>query len=59
MVQDQSWQKRWQDPISTNEKLGMVVHTCHPSYEGSANRIMAQAGPGWLRHKASQYLKTT
>jgi hypothetical protein len=25
-------------PISTNKKLGVVVHTCQPSYTGSINR---------------------
>jgi hypothetical protein len=25
-------------PISTNKKLGMVAHACHPSYLGSKNR---------------------
>jgi hypothetical protein len=29
--------------LSTNKKLGVVAHTCHPSYAGSINRrIMVQ-----------------
>jgi hypothetical protein len=41
--------KRWRDPISTN-KLGMVVHICHPSYtECTSRRIEVQAGPGIKR----------
>jgi hypothetical protein len=33
--------------MSTNKKLGVVVHTCHPSYADSINRrITAQVGPG-------------
>jgi hypothetical protein len=36
--------KSAQDPISTNKKLGMEEHTCHPSYVGSLNRrIMVHA----------------
>jgi hypothetical protein len=35
-----------ESPILTNEKLGIVVHTCHPSYRGSINRITVQASPG-------------
>jgi hypothetical protein len=31
-----------QDPIN---RLHMVVHTCHPSYVGSINRIVVQASP--------------
>jgi ribosomal protein L31 len=27
-------------------KLDIVVAACHPSYTGSINRIMVQAGPG-------------
>jgi hypothetical protein len=27
-----------ESPISTNEKLGMVVHVCNSSYMGSINR---------------------
>jgi hypothetical protein len=39
---DRSWfkvslAKGSQDPISTN-KLGVVVHTCYPMYEGILNR---------------------
>jgi hypothetical protein len=26
------------DPILTNKKPSVVVHTCHPSYMGSINR---------------------
>jgi hypothetical protein len=29
------------DPISTNKKLGVGVHACHPSCERSVNRRMA------------------
>jgi hypothetical protein len=36
-----------QDQISTNKKLGVVMSTCHPSYAGNVNRMMAvQAGLG-------------
>jgi hypothetical protein len=39
--------KNLQGPISTNEKLSVVMHTCHPSYVGSTNkRIVVQARPG-------------
>jgi hypothetical protein len=26
--------KSSQDPVSTNKKLGVLVHACHPSYPG-------------------------
>jgi hypothetical protein len=26
------------DPISTDKKMGVVEHTCHPSYLGRINR---------------------
>jgi hypothetical protein len=39
--------KSSQDPISTNKKLVVVAHDCHPSYMGSINRrITVQAGQG-------------
>jgi hypothetical protein len=34
-VPGQPGHKSSQDPISTNKKLGMVVCTCYPSFEGS------------------------
>jgi hypothetical protein len=40
-------QKAHQSPISTNNKLGLVVCTCHPNYmESKDSRIMVQAGLG-------------
>jgi ribosomal protein L31 len=30
--------KKFTNPISTNKKLVMVEHTCHPSYTGKINR---------------------
>jgi hypothetical protein len=45
-IQGQSGQKVSKNPISTN-KLGMVVHVCHPSYIESTNRrIVLQTHPG-------------
>jgi hypothetical protein len=38
VVPGQPGQKAYQTPISTNKKLGTVVHTCLPSYTGSINR---------------------
>jgi hypothetical protein len=40
-----SLSKIYQDPISVSKKLGLMVHTCYPSYVGSINtRILVQAG---------------
>jgi hypothetical protein len=36
--------KTVRDPISTNKKVGAVVFASHPSYAGSINRIVVQAG---------------
>jgi hypothetical protein len=39
--------KSSQDPFSVNEKLGVMVCTCHSSYvEGINRRIMVQGHPG-------------
>jgi hypothetical protein len=41
------WVQSLQDPISTNKRLGMVVHSCCSSSAGSVNRrIMVQDGVG-------------
>jgi hypothetical protein len=45
-------------PISTNKKLGTVVHRCHISYTGSINRrTMVQASPGIMEDLFKKYLK--
>jgi hypothetical protein len=36
-----------EDHISTNKKLSVMAHTCHPSYAENTN----DCGPGQLRHK--------
>jgi hypothetical protein len=47
VVGGQPGQKICEAPISANKKLGMVTHTCHPSYMGSVNmRIEVQDGQG-------------
>jgi hypothetical protein len=47
--------KSSKDPILTNKKLGMVVHTCHHSYRESTNRkITVQA---WPNHKHETLFK--
>jgi hypothetical protein len=48
-LEDHSWRtaqaKSSQDPISSNKKLGIVVHACHSSYSGNGNRrLVVQAG---------------
>jgi hypothetical protein len=46
-VEANSRRKVHETPISTNKKLGMVVLTCHPSYEAIVNRtFVVQASPG-------------
>jgi hypothetical protein len=37
-VRCQPGQKVLETSISTNEKVGMMLHTCHPSFVGSINR---------------------
>jgi hypothetical protein len=48
--------KSSQDTTSTNKKLGMVAHACHPSYMESVVQIslgkkhLKQKGPGeWFK----------
>jgi ribosomal protein L31 len=45
-----------QDSISTNKKLDMVVHACHPSYTGGVNR-RTDVQANSVRN-AKSYLKT-
>jgi hypothetical protein len=35
-------QKSSQDPSLNREKLGVVVHTCHPSYDGKYKIELSQ-----------------
>jgi hypothetical protein len=41
IVFEASLGKKSERPISINKKLGVVVHTCHPSYAGSMRIWMA------------------
>jgi ribosomal protein L31 len=45
-VPGQCKQKFKETHISTNKKLNMVAHACHPSYTGDTNRMNVRAGPG-------------
>jgi hypothetical protein len=55
MIQGQPQQKVSETPMSTN-KLGTMMHACHPSYKGSINRRMVQAG--WSKN-VRPYLKNS
>jgi hypothetical protein len=48
MVPGQHGVKSLQDPISTEKKLGVVAHACHPS-NSKEGKIESQARPVWAK----------
>jgi hypothetical protein len=37
-----AWAKSSPDPISTNKKLGVVVHACHSNYEVQIGGLLSR-----------------
>jgi hypothetical protein len=55
MVTGQPGQRSLQDPISVEKQLGVVVHTCYPSYSRKQKIGGSQPRPAWA--KAKPYLQ--
>jgi hypothetical protein len=43
--------KSFQDPISTEKNLSLVVHACHPRYCGKHKIQKSRFRPAWVKSK--------